>query len=180
MASSSRVEGPRGGTLRRLPRPRSSFLCVSLGLLAVASLLVSVLHVHFTTSCRASVAVPAKLEANLVEGIYHLKYDADVLRGQRDRLLNITFSNYPLAYTAERYPSDVASDKPQLFLFVGVFSEGPSVSKRDAVRSAWLNDAGHQANALCRCDCSVATAAWPGWRGAHSAGPQPPRQIHWE
>ncbi len=84
-----------------------------------------------------------------MEGFYHLRYDADVLRGERDKLLNISFANVPLG-EEERKGAEAGTAKPVLFMFIGVFSEGHAVAKRDAVRTAWCSAAEQQASAVCR------------------------------
>lgn len=84
-----------------------------------------------------------------MEGFYHLRYDADVLRGERDKLLNISFANVPLSGD-QLHAAETGASKPTLFMFIGVFSEGPAVAKRDAVRTAWCSNAEKQASVVCR------------------------------
>lgn len=142
-----------GAPSKRPSRSKTPQLLFVISVIATATILLNLAHTRLSSGCRSLAGVPARLESNLLEGFYHLRYDAEVLRGQRDRLLNISFANVPLT-DQQLDDAHAGTAKPPLFLFIGVFSEGPAIAKRDAVRAAWCSAAHRQASAVCRCGLS--------------------------
>lgn len=134
---------------KRHARSKTPQLLFVVSVIATATILLNLAHTRLSSGCKSLAGVPARLESNLLEGFYHLRYDAEVLRGERDRLLNISFANQPLT-DEQRRAAEAGTAKPTLFLFIGVFSQGPAIARRDAVRDAWCSAAQRQASAVCR------------------------------